>query len=244
MDRKIVDADSYAFTSPPVTAPCDAQSTRAPPGRGAWRPCGLSALDTRGSSCYKKFETTCWKCSCFGGQEATGSSVLSGRCHVLVKDFAECVAESAVEEHPDSCPIGREELHRYFTGTSTAPATFDYTSASGQEFRAALYTFQPSASALDAFAGDLLIDEVEVQLLRATNTSSLDSTASATMSTAASLRSWSHFSTPRSSFAGCIGVCPHFESLASVKPENWRPISLLPTSYNLYSGLLASRLSR
>ncbi|CAI5703546.1 unnamed protein product [Peronospora effusa] len=211
MDRKIVDADSYALcdwerlywfhpipdpraspvlrccygyfrwssascssTSPPVTAPCDAQSTRAPPGRGAWRPCGLSALDTRGSSCYKKFETTCWKCSCFGGQEATGSSVLSGRCHVLVKDFAECVAESAVEEHPDSCPIGREELHRYFTGTSTAPATFDYTSASGQEFRAALYTFQPSASALDAFAGDLLIDEVEVQLLRATNTSSLD----------------------------------------------------------------------
>ncbi|UIZ21587.1 hypothetical protein KXD40_001115 [Peronospora effusa] len=60
----------------------------------------------------------------------------------FAQDEAKCVekilqsasADSAVEEHPDSCPIGREELHRYFTGTSTAPATFDYTSASGQEF--------------------------------------------------------------------------------------------------------------
>ncbi|CAI5733647.1 unnamed protein product [Peronospora farinosa] len=217
MDRRIVDADSYALcdwrrlywfhprpdpraapalrccfgcfrwssascvsTSPPVTAPCDAQSTRAPPGRGTGQPSGLSALDTRGSSCYEKGETTCWKCLCFGGQEATASSVRSGRCHVLVEDFAECVAGSAVEEHSESCPIGREELHRYFTGTSTAPATFDYTSTSGQVFRAALYTFQPSASALDAFAGDLLIDEVKVLLSRATNTSSLDRTASAT----------------------------------------------------------------
>ncbi|UIZ21461.1 hypothetical protein KXD40_001150 [Peronospora effusa] len=60
----------------------------------------------------------------------------------FAQDEAKCVekilqsasADSAVEEHPDSCPIGRDELHRYFTGTSTAPATFDYTLASGHKF--------------------------------------------------------------------------------------------------------------
>ncbi|CAH0489596.1 unnamed protein product [Peronospora farinosa] len=98
----------------------------------------------------------------------------------FAQDEAKCVekilqsasAESAVEEHPDSCPIGREELHRYFTGTSTAPATFDYTSASGQEFRAALDSFQPADVAPDAFTGELQFDEVEDQLSRATKTSS------------------------------------------------------------------------
>ncbi|UIZ24765.1 hypothetical protein KXD40_006566 [Peronospora effusa] len=73
----------------------------------------------------------------------------------FAQDEAKCVekilqsasAESAVEEHPDSCPIGRDELHRYFTGTSTAPATFDYTSASGQEFPPVLTVYAHNTAA-------------------------------------------------------------------------------------------------
>uniref|UniRef100_A0AAV1U2E1 Uncharacterized protein n=1 Tax=Peronospora matthiolae TaxID=2874970 RepID=A0AAV1U2E1_9STRA len=33
-------------------------------------------------------------------------------------------AETAGAEHPDSCPIGREDLHRHFMGICTAPSPF------------------------------------------------------------------------------------------------------------------------
>ncbi|CAI5714966.1 unnamed protein product [Peronospora destructor] len=79
----------------------------------------------------------------------------------------------------------------------------------------------------------------------------LDMTASATTSTVASLQSWSRSSMPRSSSAGCIGECLPCGKLAPfasfhkkgdpMKPENWRPICLLPTIYKLYSGLLAQK---
>ena len=84
----------------------------------------------------------------------------------FARDEAKCVekilqsasAESAVEEHPETC---REELQRYFIGTNRAPAPFDFLSAPGQEFRAALDSLQPADVAQDAFSSELLVDEVE-----------------------------------------------------------------------------------
>ncbi|CAI5744048.1 unnamed protein product [Peronospora destructor] len=96
-----------------------------------------------------------------------------GLAKCVEKILQSASAKTAVEEHPETCPIGREELHRHFTGTITAPETFDYTSAPGQEFRAVLDSFQPATVTPEVFAGELQVDEVEDQLSRAAKTSSL-----------------------------------------------------------------------
>ncbi|CAH0520486.1 unnamed protein product [Peronospora belbahrii] len=96
------------------------------------------------------------------------------------KDEAKCVSQilagasvgTAGEEHPDTCPIDRAELFRYFTGTSSARAVFDYDAARGQKFRAALASFGPAVLEADALDGELAMDEVEDQLPRAGKASS------------------------------------------------------------------------
>ncbi|UIZ24629.1 hypothetical protein KXD40_006565 [Peronospora effusa] len=180
----------------------------------------------------------------------------------FAQDEAKCVerilqsasADSAVEEHPDSCPIGRDELHRYFTGTSTAPATFDYTSASGQEFRAALDSFQPADVAPDAFTGELQVDEVEDKLSRATKTSSPGhdgigydvyrrfAEQLVPLLHAAFQFCWLHRRVPALWKVGFVRLI--HKKGDPMQSTNWRPICLLPTIYKLYSGLLALRLSR
>ena len=180
----------------------------------------------------------------------------------FARDEAKCVekilqsasAESAVEEHPETCPIGREELHRYFTGTNTAPAPFDYLSAPGQEFRAALDSLQPADVAQDAFSSELLVDEVEDQLSRAAKTSSpghdgigYDVYRRFAAQLVPLLHSafqfcWLHRRVPALWKVGFVRLI--HKKGDPMQAPNWRPICLLPTIYKLYSGLLAHRLSR
>lgn len=145
---------------------------------------------------------------------------------IFSKDEAKCVAsilksasaDKAVEDHPDTCPIGRTELHRHFTGTSSVRSTFDYDASSGQEFRAALDSFEPAVMEAEAFDGEVSVNEVEDQFfgwqrLPARGTTVLDTT-----STVASPRSWCPFCMPRFSFAGCTErylPCGKWASFAS-----------------------------
>ncbi|KAE9040732.1 hypothetical protein PR002_g4804 [Phytophthora rubi] len=93
----------------------------------------------------------------------------------FVRDEAKCVArilrsasaESAAEEQHDTCPIGREELHRHFTGTSAVRTEFDYADERGQEFREALAGSEQATEATDAFGEEFTLDEIEDQLTRA-----------------------------------------------------------------------------
>uniref|UniRef100_A0AAV1T7G2 Uncharacterized protein n=1 Tax=Peronospora matthiolae TaxID=2874970 RepID=A0AAV1T7G2_9STRA len=136
----------------------------------------------------------------------------------FAKDEAKCVAkildgasaETAGVEHPDTCPIGREELYRHFVGPSTAPAPFDYDAAEGNEFRAVLNDFSVHTLGGDCFDGDISMDEVEDQLLRAAKASSPDHDGFGydVFRRFARARSWYPFCMPHTSSVGCIGWCP------------------------------------
>ncbi|CAI5735560.1 unnamed protein product [Peronospora destructor] len=96
------------------------------------------------------------------------------------KDEARCVAnildgasvETAGIEHPDTCPISRQDLHQHFVGVNTPPTRFNFDAECGQEFRATLTSFSRDTVGGDCFDVDITLDEVEDQLLRATKTSS------------------------------------------------------------------------
>ncbi|OWY95612.1 reverse transcriptase [Phytophthora megakarya] len=154
----------------------------------------------------------------------------------FAKDEAKCVeqilkgtcAETAAEEHPDVCPIGRDELHRHFTGTNSAPAPFHYDAPQGHEFWAALDTLPGPTEDADAFTDELTQDEVEDQLSHVAKTSS-----------------------PRHDGVGydiyrrfapqlipLLHAAYRFCWLHRRLPALWKP-----TIYKLYSGLLARRLS-
>uniref|UniRef100_A0AAV1VAE0 Uncharacterized protein n=1 Tax=Peronospora matthiolae TaxID=2874970 RepID=A0AAV1VAE0_9STRA len=134
----------------------------------------------------------------------------------LAKDEAKCVAmildgasvKTAGVEHPDTCPIGREELYRHFVGTSTAPAPFEYDAAEGHEFRAVLNDFSMDTLGGDWSDGDISMDEVEDQLLRAVKSSSPGHDGVGYDVFAGLPRSWYPFCTPHTSSVGCIGWCP------------------------------------
>ncbi|OWY94612.1 hypothetical protein PHMEG_00035606, partial [Phytophthora megakarya] len=180
----------------------------------------------------------------------------------FAKDETKCVerilkgaaTETAGEEHPDVCPIGREELFRYFTGTSTAPAPFDYEDPRGQEFRAAMDNFQPATAETDAFEDELTVDDVEDQLSSAAKDSSPghDGISYAIyrrfapqlvplLHTAFQF-CWLHRRVPALWKVGIVRLI--HKKGDTMQPANWRPICLQPTIYKLYSGLLARRLSR
>ncbi|CAI5709522.1 unnamed protein product [Peronospora farinosa] len=154
--------------------------------------------------------------------------------------------ETAVEDHPETCPIGREELHRHFTGTSTAPAVIDYTSASGQEFRAALDSFQPADVAPDAFTGELQVDEVEDQLSRATKISSPGhdgigydvyrrfAEQLVLLLHAAFQFCWLHRRVPALWKVGFVRLI--HKKGDPMQSTNWRPICLLPLSTSCIVG--------
>ncbi|OWY99629.1 reverse transcriptase [Phytophthora megakarya] len=144
----------------------------------------------------------------------------------LAKDEAKCVerilksltAETAEDEHPETCPISASDLHDHFTGTNTPRINFLPDEACGERFRRAMAGIGQPPSQRDALTDDLTEDEVEDQLARTTGTSS----------------------------PGRDGV--GFVRLVHKKgnpgdPTNWRPICLQTAIYKLYSGLLAQRLS-
>ena len=177
-------------------------------------------------------------------------------------DEATCVAkildgasaETAGVEHPDTCPIGREELHRHFVGTSTAPAPFNYDAAVGREFRAVLNDFSMDTLGGDCFDGEILIDEVEDQLLRAAKASSPGhdgvgydvyrrfAPQLVPLLHAAYQFCWLHRMVPSLWKVGIVRLI--HKKGDPMQPTNWRPICLQPAIYKLYSGLLARRLSR
>ncbi|CAH0480678.1 unnamed protein product [Peronospora belbahrii] len=147
-------------------------------------------------------------------QATQGAAPANLRAVQSSKDEAKCVSQilagasvgTAGEEHPDTCPIDRAELFRYFTGTSSARAVFDYDAARGQKFRAALASFGPAVLEADALDGELAMDEVEDQLPRAAKASSPGHDGigyDIYRCFAAQLRF--PFFTLRSSSAGCIG---------------------------------------
>ncbi|OWZ01203.1 reverse transcriptase, partial [Phytophthora megakarya] len=180
----------------------------------------------------------------------------------FAKDEAKCVeqilrsvsAELAEDEHPTTCPINRDELHRHFTGTNTAPAPFDYEAPRGHEFRTALASFQPATSETDAFEEDLTLDEIEDQLTRAAKTSSpghdgigYDVYRRFAMQLIPLLHAafrfcWMHRRVPALWKVGIVRLI--HKKGDPTQPSNWRPICLQPTIYKLYSGLLGRRLSR
>jgi ribonuclease HI len=185
--------------------------------------------------------------------------------HDFARDEAKCVAtilkrasaETAAEEHPDTCPIGREELHRHFTGTNAPRSAFDFDAVRGQEFRAALANFLPAAGTTaetDAFDAELMVDEVEDQLNRTTATSSPGhdgvgydiyrrfAAQLVPLLHAVFQFCWTHRRVPALWKVGIVRLI--HKKGDPTKPTNWRPICLQPTIYKLYSGLLARRLSR
>ncbi|KAK1935455.1 Retrovirus-related Pol polyprotein from type-2 retrotransposable element R2DM [Phytophthora citrophthora] len=180
----------------------------------------------------------------------------------FAKDEAKCVerllksvlVETAGEEHPETCPIGRDELHRHFTGTSTAPAPFHYDATEGQEFRAAMDSFLPATAETDAFEDELTVDDVEDQL----SSSAKDSSPGHDGISYAIYRRFAAQLVPllHAAFQFCwlhrrvpalwkVGIVRLIHKKGDpMQPANWRPICLQPTIYKLYSGLLARRLSR
>ncbi|CAI5733073.1 unnamed protein product [Peronospora farinosa] len=172
----------------------------------------------------------------------------------VTKLLADASVDTAGEEHPDTCPIDREEMHRYFTGTCTERVPFDYDAPQGQEFRAALDVYTPALLEADALDEELSMDEVEYQLSRATKTSSpghdgigYDVYSRFAAQLVPLLHTafqfcWMHRRVPSLWKVGIVRLI--HKKGDPEKPENWRPICLLPTVYKLYSGLLARRLSR
>ncbi|KAE9045926.1 hypothetical protein PR001_g4764 [Phytophthora rubi] len=180
----------------------------------------------------------------------------------FVRDEAKCVArilrsasaESAAEEQHDTCPIGREELHRHFTGTSAVRTEFDYADERGQEFREALAGSEQATEATDAFGEEFTLDEIEDQLTRAATASSPGHDGIGydiyRRFTAQLLRllhttfgfCWRHRRVPALWKLGFVRLI-HKKGDPS-QPNNLRPICLQPIIYKLYSGLLARRLSR
>uniref|UniRef100_A0AAV1V4B8 Reverse transcriptase n=1 Tax=Peronospora matthiolae TaxID=2874970 RepID=A0AAV1V4B8_9STRA len=179
----------------------------------------------------------------------------------FAQDEAKCVssildgasAESAGVEHPDTCPIGREELHQHFVGTSSAPTAFDYDADCGQEFRDVLNGFPRTLLGDDCFSEAFSMDEVEDQLLRVTKTSSPGhdgvgydvynqfAPQLVPLLHAAYRFCWLHRMVPRLWKVGVVRLV--HKKGDPLQPTNWRPICLQPAIYKLYSGLLARRLS-
>uniref|UniRef100_A0AAV1VNU8 Reverse transcriptase n=1 Tax=Peronospora matthiolae TaxID=2874970 RepID=A0AAV1VNU8_9STRA len=135
-------------------------------------------------------------------------------------------AETAGVEHPDTCPIGREELHRHFVGTSTAPAPFNYDAAVGLEdqLRRAAKASSPGHDGV----GYDVYRRFALQLVPLLH--------------AAYQFCWLHRMVPSLWKVGI--VCLIHKKGDPMQPTNWRPICLQPAIYKLYSGLLARRLSR
>ncbi|OWZ00696.1 reverse transcriptase, partial [Phytophthora megakarya] len=180
----------------------------------------------------------------------------------FAKDEAKCVerilkgasAETAAEEHPDVCPIGRDELHRHFTGINSAPAPFHYDAPQGHEFRAALDNLPTPTEETDAFTDELTLDEVEDQLSHVAKTSSPGhdgvgydiyrrfAPQLTPLLHAAYQFCWLHRRVPALWKVGIVRLI--HKKADPTQPANWRPICLQPAIYKLYSGLLARRLSR
>uniref|UniRef100_A0AAV1VNV4 Reverse transcriptase n=1 Tax=Peronospora matthiolae TaxID=2874970 RepID=A0AAV1VNV4_9STRA len=180
----------------------------------------------------------------------------------FAKDEAKCVAmildgasaKTAGVEHPNTCPIDREELYRHFVGTSTAPAPFNYDAAEGHEFRAVLNGFSMDTLGGDCFDGDISMDEVEDQLLRAAKASSPGhdgvgydvfrrfAPQLVPLLHAAYQFCWLHRMVTVPWKVGVVRLI--HKKGDPMQPTNWRPMCLQPAIYKLYSGLLARRLSR
>uniref|UniRef100_A0AAV1VP44 Reverse transcriptase domain-containing protein n=1 Tax=Peronospora matthiolae TaxID=2874970 RepID=A0AAV1VP44_9STRA len=180
----------------------------------------------------------------------------------FAKDEAKCVAmildgasaKTAGVEHPNTCPIDREELYRHFVGTSTAPAPFNYDAAEGHEFRAVLNGFSMDTLGGDCFDGDISMDEVEDQLLRAAEASSPGhdgvgydvfrrfAPQLVPLLHAAYQFCWLHRMVTVPWKVGVVHLI--HKKGDPMQPTNWRPMCLQPAIYKLYSGLLARRLSR
>uniref|UniRef100_H3GYD4 Reverse transcriptase domain-containing protein n=1 Tax=Phytophthora ramorum TaxID=164328 RepID=H3GYD4_PHYRM len=180
----------------------------------------------------------------------------------FARDETKCVqevlraasAKTAVEEHPETCPIDAATLHAHFTQTNTPRINFMPTEACGEQFRAAMASIGPVTAARDALTDDLAVDEVETQLAQAAAKSSPGhdgvgydvykkfAAQLVPLLHAAFQLCWRHRRVPALWKVGFVRLIHKKGDPGD--PENWRPICLQTAIYKLYSGLLATRLSR
>ncbi|KAF1331622.1 reverse transcriptase, partial [Globisporangium splendens] len=155
---------------------------------------------------------------------------------------------------PNTCPIPRDEIQRYFQGISAPTRHFDYNDATGAVFRQLLEALPIATKAPDAFSEDITEDEVEDQFQRADAASSpgIDGIGYDVFKKfrfellpalhAAFSFCWSHRKVPSTWKVGVTQLI--FKKGDPKDPSNWRPICLQPCIYKLYTGLLALRLTR
>ncbi|KAF1326490.1 reverse transcriptase, partial [Globisporangium splendens] len=155
---------------------------------------------------------------------------------------------------PNTCPISRDEIQRYFQGVSAPTRHFDYNDATGAVFRQLLESLPAATKASGAFSEDITEDEVEDQFQRADAASSpgIDGIGYDVFKKfrfellpalhAAFSFCWTHRKVPSTWKVGVTQLI--FKKGDPKDPSNWRPICLQPCIYKLYTGLLALRLTR
>lgn len=199
-------------------------------------------------------------------RSAVDQSKLRQRFATHERETVERILRSASPETADSadandgvdsgdCPIDRDELAEYFRAVNAPPRRpFDYTSAEGADFRAALAALAPPELAADAFSEEITIDEVEDQLthVNAASAPGMDGVGYDVYKRfaqqllpilhAAYSFCWRHQRVPALWKVGLVRLI-HKKGDRS-KPANWRPICLQQAIYKIYSGLLGRRLTR
>ncbi|EGZ16293.1 hypothetical protein PHYSODRAFT_334484, partial [Phytophthora sojae] len=100
--------------------------------------------------------------------------------HDFARNESKCVedilraasAETAAEEHPETCPIDSGTLHEHFTAVNSPRINFLPDEACGALFREAMADVGTPQERRSALTDELTVDEVEDQLMQAATNSS------------------------------------------------------------------------